>query len=526
MKQIHGSFLQGFGVAELRPITLADRPLFDAAFARLRQPISDSSFAACYLWAETLAFSWTVIEEHLCVFSLAGGDCCLILPPMALSLAAENRVGPCLATCFAIMDARNGPGAGGTRSRIEYVSDELLDKLRLSGAPALSAEPMDADYVYPVRAMIDLDGGLLKNKRKLRNGFVREWPGAITDKLRPEHVGACLALVEKWRRRADEAREGETNDRFVGASDLRDHDEACTRAAILECDALRLESMTLWGPGPASPRLLGFTLGERLGPKAAVVHVEKVDPDVRGGSQFIYSEFCRQRFGDCETVNAGDDWGLPTLRFTKMSYRPTKLLAKSVLTRESAGRVAPVDREALRVIAAPTRPHAAPTGLAASARAAFRIRLATSEDARAILALESSAFARAQERFNIRQARGLIANPRAVALVAESEGEAIGWAVCLTRRTRRDPAGRLYAIAVAPGRASRGVGRALAEAALAALRDRGVERVYLEVREDNAPAIGLYRSLGFERVASLPNYYGSGRNGMRMRLATTSSHNK
>jgi len=45
----------------------------------------------------------------------------------------------------------------------------------------------------------------------------------------------------------------------------------------------------------------------------------------------------------------------------------------------------------------------------------------------------------------------------------------------------------------------RGVGRRLAEAAIAAARERGAERIELEVFASNTRAIALYEKLGFER---------------------------
>ncbi|MEG0804398.1 MAG: ribosomal protein S18-alanine N-acetyltransferase [Pygmaiobacter sp.] len=52
-----------------------------------------------------------------------------------------------------------------------------------------------------------------------------------------------------------------------------------------------------------------------------------------------------------------------------------------------------------------------------------------------------------------------------------------------------------------------GIGRALLKAALAALQAEGVCRVLLEVRCSNAPAIALYESLGFERLAQRKALY-------------------
>jgi len=179
----------------LRTITLADRPVFDAAFARLTDPISDATFASCYLWADTLAFKWAQIEDHLCVFSAAGGEMSMVLPPLALSLAAEQRAPECIDHCFTIMDAHNATRGGRVRSRIEYVSDEILDRFRAAGVE-LSAEPMYADYVYPARAMIELAGGELKGKRKLCHAFERDHPAARTTPITPADLEACENLLD------------------------------------------------------------------------------------------------------------------------------------------------------------------------------------------------------------------------------------------------------------------------------------------------------------------------------------------
>ncbi len=462
----------------LRPVTLGDRHLFDAAFSRLHDPISDATFASCYLWAETLAFSWAVIEDHLCVFSAAGEGLCLILPPLALSLEAERRAGACVDACFALMD--RSPGAG-EASRIEYVSDELLDRLRAGGVE-LSAEPMYADYVYPARAMIDLAGGPLKGKRKLRSAFLRDHPDVVARELTAGDIGECEALLDRWKHRADATHEDEVNEHGTESSDLRAHDERCTRTALREWRALGLESMGMWSGG----RLLGFTFGERLGDRGASVLIEKVEPGVRGAAQFIFSEFCRQRFADCDTINVGDDWGIPALRYTKTSYRPTRLVSKSVLSRP---------RDSVRTL----------------------MRRGEARDTAAICEIEQTAFAFDDERFTRAQVRRLIANPRASVLVAERGGRVIGWSATLTRRVPGGVSGRLYAIAVAPDCAGCGVGRALATAALDALDGAGARRVSLEVRADNGPAIGLYRSLGFAPCERLDGYYGVGRDGVRMR---------
>jgi len=65
----------------------------------------------------------------------------------------------------------------------------------------------------------------------------------------------------------------------------------------------------------------------------------------------------------------------------------------------------------------------------------------------------------------------------------------------------------ILSIVVAGGRRRSGLGQALLCAHLAQLAARGVARLFLEVEEGNAPAIGLYDRLGFETVGRREGYY-------------------
>jgi ribosomal-protein-alanine N-acetyltransferase len=62
-------------------------------------------------------------------------------------------------------------------------------------------------------------------------------------------------------------------------------------------------------------------------------------------------------------------------------------------------------------------------------------------------------------------------------------------------------------IATSPEDRRRGIGRALMDAAADHGRRRGARLATLEVRRSNAPAIALYRALGYRQVGIRPNYY-------------------
>ncbi|MBN5031446.1 ribosomal protein S18-alanine N-acetyltransferase [Stenotrophomonas maltophilia] len=62
-------------------------------------------------------------------------------------------------------------------------------------------------------------------------------------------------------------------------------------------------------------------------------------------------------------------------------------------------------------------------------------------------------------------------------------------------------------ICIDPLAQSRGLGRQLLRALLQLAADRGAQRVFLEVRPSNAPALALYHSEGFNEIGRRPRYY-------------------
>jgi ribosomal protein S18 acetylase RimI-like enzyme len=87
----------------------------------------------------------------------------------------------------------------------------------------------------------------------------------------------------------------------------------------------------------------------------------------------------------------------------------------------------------------------------------------------------------------------LFASGPAALLVAEREGRAVG----LISATAAGETGYIGAMWLEPAARGAGLGRALLDAACAALRARGCARLALTVTETNAPAIALYQRAGF-----------------------------
>jgi ribosomal-protein-alanine N-acetyltransferase len=88
-------------------------------------------------------------------------------------------------------------------------------------------------------------------------------------------------------------------------------------------------------------------------------------------------------------------------------------------------------------------------------------------------------------------------------LAMEEDGLLVGYALL---SIAADEA-HLLNICVDPLNQSRGRGRQLLRAIVGLARDRGVQRVFLEVRPTNAPALSLYHSEGFNEIGRRPRYY-------------------
>jgi ribosomal-protein-alanine acetyltransferase len=72
----------------------------------------------------------------------------------------------------------------------------------------------------------------------------------------------------------------------------------------------------------------------------------------------------------------------------------------------------------------------------------------------------------------------------------------------------------LLSIAVEPAEQGKGFARMLMAHCHKELAEQGFRSFFLEVREGNAPAISLYKKLGYEKVSERKKYYDNGENAL------------
>jgi len=490
----------------LKPVELADKATFTPFLSSLEHPLSDYTFSQIYTWRNSLRILWCMVHSHLCIFANGTGDLTLLMPPIG-----QGNSTPALREAFELMDDYNAAHGVPGRSRVEYVSDELLQRFDPAG---LLVRPMGADYLYDTNRMIDLVGGDLASKRQAKNRFMRNHTFITEPYDAEKHFDACRSLLDEWRSRQDAQHVDDPNITCV-----KRQKEAVATELTLRCARdLQLRGMivrcapvgTAANVPPDQLPVRGFTFGEPLGRDQSSIVIEKTDLACKGLAQYIFSEFCQTAWADRPLVNVGDDWGLETLAWTKQSYRPVRMLQKSVVARQAAVRIAVP-------AAAPISPTVdLPVHVADAPQPSIlvTIREAVRDDLANIAQIEQGC--RTTFPVSKRQLHYLIQRRSAVVLVAESAGRIVGEGIALLRQHARGITGRIYSLAVDEHHRQRHIGRDLLAAMLEALNARGAHRVYLDVEPANRAATALYESAGFCRIGALPDHYGPSRDAVHM----------
>lgn len=133
---------------------------------------------------------------------------------------------------------------------------------------------------------------------------------------------------------------------------------------------------------------------------------------------------------------------------------------------------------------------------------AVKVRRARRGDLSALVALERSLPGERMSRADLAR---LLGQESVEVWVAETDGVVVGDAVVLFRRGF--DSGLLYSMAVDPNYRGRGIAKMLLASAEEGARERGVLVMRLEVHEENAPALELYRQSGYRVRGKTSDYY-------------------
>ncbi len=282
--------------------SLSDKALFESFLCFDERESYETSFATQYIWRNYTALEFAVHDHMLIMINhKKGRGSYYQMPcgykkeniPQIIEYLQQQRPTDYL---FGEVD--------------EYFALDV--KEQMGDRVELITDRADDEYIYSVEELIQLAGRRFHNKRNHWNAFQRLYSFETKSIDSQEVHDQCLALLREW---------------FCNKG-LCDEELQAEQAAISETlnnlKALRLESMALY----VDNKVVGFTIGERLTPKMAIIHFEKADASIRGAYNYLNQHFLETHFSDMEFVNRQEDAGDPGLRKAKTDYNPIKMLKK------------------------------------------------------------------------------------------------------------------------------------------------------------------------------------------------------
>jgi hypothetical protein len=276
----------------LRPVTLADKPLFDAYLARHPPTVSELTFTNVFCWAEVRHHLCGEHQNHL-LSAYRQGDCCLsFYPPVGPDPVAllRQRIDGLRDYCW-------------TR-----LPSDLVARLGPEARPVLDRD--NSDYVYRVEDLRTLRGKDYHGKRNLARRFA-DLSAPEVRPLTPELAAECLHVQEQWL-------EGQRHNESA-----RDESTALVKA-VRHFDELGLRGVAVLAGGA----LVAFAIGEPLNPSTFVEHFEKALPGYTGAYQYLLRAFAESIPEGFTLLNREQDLGVEGLRKAKESWHPALLVEK------------------------------------------------------------------------------------------------------------------------------------------------------------------------------------------------------
>ena len=294
---------------QLQPLTLNDKPIFDAQAHRTGTRLSHYAFAPLYIWQEHFQFYWTLLADYLCIFAKQGDDYFMPIVPMPHETKDRTYLNViCQVYQFMLASNRNRHIA-----RIENVPQKMISFFEKNGFRVTLKE---TEYLYETETLAGLRGDRYKQQRHAYNAFATRYPSAKLGPYREADQDACIVLYDRWR----ETRSAKSNDPIYNA--MLDDSRSAHRIGVSQAEALGLIGRVVRIEG----EIRGYTFGYPLSADTFCVLFEITDLGTKGLAQFIYREFCKELMGTYKWINAMDDSGLENLKRVKHAYHPIELI--------------------------------------------------------------------------------------------------------------------------------------------------------------------------------------------------------
>lgn len=280
---------------------------------------SGLTFSSLYMWRKANLFSYEIINDFLCVAGQSNfegfKDEPFVFPILPLKGdCSGEKMKRTLAEIIKRFQDFGEPFV--MRLIPPHMQSSYMDVM--PGKFLFLNDRANHDYVYSVDELAELKGKRFHGKKNHVNRFDREYEGRyevvpMSAELVPDAIKLLKYIDAKKQVEGFEA-------------EMLQMEADALQDILHVYDRLGLEGCAIFIDG----KLEAYAFGGSLGSDTIVEHVEKANVDYAGIYQKLNNEFCKMMQGYYKYVNREEDMGLDGLRKAKTSYRPVKMIEKSI----------------------------------------------------------------------------------------------------------------------------------------------------------------------------------------------------
>jgi hypothetical protein len=292
---------------EFKELDLADLPVFKKVLSQHPQRICCFTPGSLFAWKIVYGYTWTMLgsETFFISFQPLEEYERHFFQPVGVFNSDDQS------TLITFFRSLRYP------VKIFNVGEEFIQKNEqfVKNFDILKEDGL-SNYIYNASESAALRGTAYATKRKMitRASKLYQWSAhALTN----ENYLECMDILNKW------------YSFDPGHNEYRNSESIAASNAIRNFPDLSYQGVLIRVAGkPAA-----FSLFAQLNPDTACISFMKSDRDYKGLFEIVHCEaskaICRAGF---TLINGEEDWDIPGIRHSKVSYRPSEMLPSYILT--------------------------------------------------------------------------------------------------------------------------------------------------------------------------------------------------
>lgn len=293
---------------KFKPVEIQDRKIIGSYFKADPPEISEFTFTNLFMWEHLYHPQWAEWGNTLLIIFYPDNSSPFGLPPVGTGDKSDS-----MDILFDNLADVSG------EARICRASEDFLNNFVDSNRYKWIEDRANSDYVYSTMDLIELSGRKYHRKKNHLNRFLKNYEFEYLE-LDLELVECFIDLQEEWCQMKE----------CVESPGLLAEDYAIHKALT------HFEDLDFTGGAiKVEGRMEAFSLGERLNPDTAVIHIEKANPKIPGLYSAINQLSCQNAWAEIDYINREQDLGIEGLRKAKESYHPHHMVTKYTISKKN-----------------------------------------------------------------------------------------------------------------------------------------------------------------------------------------------